>query len=85
MLRQCNNFLICVGVLLSLSCLVFTLAYASEFKKESIVAINNKTGTAAERPIQSQQREMKNSLKRMEQKIRKRKKRRQRKKINNVL
>ena len=73
-LRKFNNFLICVGVLLSLSCLVFSLAYASNLKNESNVTVIVKQRNKTKNTIRHQQKEIKNSLRRMENKIKKRKK-----------
>ncbi len=78
MLRKCNNFLICIGVLLSVSCLIFSLAYASNLteKSETTIIINNSKG----KTINKQQKEIKKSLRRMENKIKKRRDRREKRK-----
>ncbi len=69
--------------MLTISCLAFTLAYAAEikntnnmYKKTKIININKKHS------IQKQQREIKNSLKRMENKMKKRRAQNQRKDNN---
>ena len=83
MLRKCNDFLICVGILLVLSCLVFTVAFARETKTKEIKIINvNKTKVIKNKPVRQQQRKIKEGLKRMERKMERRKKHRKEK--NNV-
>ena len=83
MLRKCNDFLICVGMLLVLSCLIFTVAFTTEARTEQVRIIKIKeTKIIKERPIQQQQREIKNGLRRMEKKMERRERRRKGKKKN---
>jgi len=82
-LRKCNNFLIWVGMLLLLSCLAFSLAYASTVKEDTQVRIRDGQGNKTKNStIHHQQRKIKNSLRRMEDKIKKRKKKLIKKKNN---
>ena len=85
MLRKCNDFLICVGMLLIVSCLIFTAAFASKAETKKIIIIKN-TKIIKEKPIQIQQRQIKNGLRRMEKKMKKRDGRRleRRKHISNA-
>ena len=87
MLRKCNDFLICVGMLLIVSCLIFTAAFASKAETKKIIIIKTKnTKIIKEKPIQIQQRQIKNGLRRMEKKMKKRGQRRleRRKHISNA-
>ena len=67
--RRLNNFLICVSILLFTTCFIFGATHAENTAETSIQVKNKKTKINSHPNISTQQKEIKDGLRRIEKKM----------------